>query len=168
MTVIVVICLIFIAFVGIGIFFGGAPWLPTRRPWVEQALDLAKVGKNDVVVDLGSGDGVVLGLACRRGAKQAIGYEINPLLVVLSRLQLRRYGKRVLVRDCDLFRTDLPADTTVIYLFGVGRMMNRLADYLAEQRPGIRTRRVKVISFGFEIPGLKLVDSQNGFNLYYL
>lgn len=168
MTIAIIICLIFIAIVAVGIFFGGAPWLPTRRPWVRQALDLADVGKGDVVVDLGSGDGVVLQMACQRGAKKAIGYEINPILVLFSKFRTHRYRDKAVTRDCDFFRTDLPVDTTVIYLFGVGRMMSRLAKYLVEQRSRLTAKRIRVVSFGFEIPGLELVKDKNGFNLYYL
>lgn len=166
MTIVLIICLAFIAVVGLGIVFGGAPWVPTRRSWAQQALKLAQVGAGDVVIDLGSGDGVVLAEACRRGAKRSIGYEINPLLVVWSRWRLRRYHKQAVVYDRDFFRANLPADTTVIYLFGVGRMMNRLAEYLTEQRPKLTAKTVRVVSFGFDIPGLKPVVVKDGFNLY--
>jgi tRNA G46 methylase TrmB len=57
----------------------GAPYVPTRRRDISTAFDkLYKVGAQDTVLDIGSGDGLVLRAAARRGAR-AIGYEINTL-----------------------------------------------------------------------------------------
>jgi len=72
------------------IVFRGAPYVPSQKRYVRQAFDeLYPLGIRDVLVDVGSGDGIVLRLAAERGA-QAIGYELNPLLVIISRW-LSRY-----------------------------------------------------------------------------
>ena len=63
-----------------------APYLPSHRRDLELAFtELYPIGPEDVLVDIGSGDGVVLRLAASHDAK-AIGYEINPILVLVSRL----------------------------------------------------------------------------------
>ena len=162
-----IILLLFAIFIGYGILFG-APYLPTRKIWVKDGLDLAKVGKRDVVVDLGSGDGVVLKLALQHGAKRAIGYEINPVLVLISRFRLWRYRKVAKVYCHNFLRADLPADATVIYIFGVARIMDDTLKYLKEQKHHLKGRQLKVVSFAFDIPGLKPVATKNGMNLYLL
>ena len=89
MVILIVLAVIFLAVVGFGVIFG-APFVPTRKIWIREALDLANIRKNDTVVDLGSGNGEVLKMAISAGAKKAVGYEINPILVLWSRLRFLR------------------------------------------------------------------------------
>ena len=113
------------------IFFGmvvfvGAPYVPSQRKYVRRAFDsLYKIGPKDVLVDVGSGDGVVLRIAAERGAN-AIGYEINPLLVFISKL-LSIGNPRVRTRWSNFWQVELPADTTVVYAFSVSRDGPKLA-----------------------------------------
>ena len=66
----------------------GAPYVPSHRHDVQQALTkLYRLGAEDCLVDMGSGDGVVLKVARQQGAR-AFGVELNPLLVLLSRWRL--------------------------------------------------------------------------------
>src|SRR5680860_1758140 len=87
-------------FVTIAIFFGavvfrGAPYVPSQKFYINQALrELYPISNKDLLIDIGSGDGVVLREASKLGAR-AIGYEINPFLVIISRL-LSRKDNRVL------------------------------------------------------------------------
>lgn len=72
-----------VVFIGISAFFG-APYIPTLRRDVRRMFDeLAPISKSDVVLDLGSGDGVVLREITKRGAK-AVGYELHPFFVGVS------------------------------------------------------------------------------------
>jgi predicted RNA methylase len=59
--------------------------VPTPQDVVEQMLELAKSSKKDVVYDLGSGDGRVVITAAKKYGCKAVGYEIDPVLVELSR-----------------------------------------------------------------------------------
>lgn len=162
----VAIGLVIIAVIGVGVLFGGAPFVPTRRAWIEQAFELSNLGKNDVIVDLGSGNGAVLAAAIERGAKRAVGYEVNPILAVWSRWRLGRYGKRASVRIADFFRSDLPQDTTVIYMFQVSWVLDKIKPYLESQKPQIRSKKLKVVCFGFEIKDAQPVKKLNGMTLY--
>ena len=91
--------------------FTGAPYVPSHRRDVARAFrELYPLGANDVLVDIGSGDGVVLRQASKCGAR-AVGYEIHPLLVLLSRW-LSRGDVRVAVYFANFWRVDLPNDTT--------------------------------------------------------
>jgi SAM-dependent methyltransferase len=58
-------------------------WVPTPPALVEKMLDMARVTADDLVMDLGSGDGRNIIAAARRGAR-AIGVEYNPDMVALS------------------------------------------------------------------------------------
>ena len=67
-----------VVLVGISVFFG-APYVPSIRRDVRRLFDTEiSLQPHDVVLDIGSGDGLVLREVSRRGAK-AIGYEIHPL-----------------------------------------------------------------------------------------
>lgn len=113
--------------------FRGAPYVPSQRRYIKRAFEqLYPLSRKDVLVDIGSGDGVVLRMAARFGAK-AIGYEINPLLVALSRLLGRPYGKRLEVRLTDFWFAALPSDVTIIYLFAVSRDRKRITRKLQKE-----------------------------------
>jgi len=107
------------------VVFRGAPYVPSHRRFVRLALTkLYKLSSGDVLLDMGSGDGVVLRLAAERGAR-AIGYELNPALVMMSRL-LARGNKKIQTRLADFWLIDLPIETTVVYAFVVTRDVAKL------------------------------------------
>jgi ubiquinone/menaquinone biosynthesis C-methylase UbiE len=166
MTIGLIIGCLIVAIIGVGVLIGGAPFVPTRKKWLGDAMKLAAVGKGDVVVDLGSGDGAVLKAALDSGAKRAVGYEINPLLVMWSRWRLRRFGKRAKIKNSDFFKTKLPADTTVIYLFQVEKVLRKIPAMIERQRFNIKAKTVRLVCFGFTIPNQTVIRKQNGMNLY--
>lgn len=137
-------------FVGVGI---GAPFLPARKRDVGDALFLAGLGPQDVVVDLGSGDGRLLLAAAQKGAA-VIGYELNPFLVFWSRWRLRGVKRATIYRK-DMFEADL-SGVTVVFLFQITHIMPRLADKLAKEAP-----QAKIISVAFDLPGYR-TDAQRG------
>lgn len=141
----IIICCIV---VGVGfVAFTGAPYVPSKRRDVQRALtELYPIGVNDVLVDIGSGDGIVLREASARGAR-AVGYEIHPLLVLLSRW-LSRADERVTVRQSNFWRADLPKDTTVVYTFGDSRDIEKMAAYVQQQTNRIG-HEVAFISYAF-------------------
>ena len=72
-------------------FFRGAPFDTTSKKKVKKMIQLAKIKKGDKAVDLGSGDGRLVIEMAKKGA-EAHGYEINPLLVWLSRCNIKKAG----------------------------------------------------------------------------
>lgn len=139
-----------ILLVTMAVVFRGAPYVPTRRRDLEQAFsDLYAIGPSDALVDIGSGDGIVLRMAARRGAR-AIGVEINPFLAWLSRWLSRR-EQLVSVVVADMWRYDLPTDATVVYVFGTGRDLERIAEWM-ELQVVRRSKPLYVISYGFQLP----------------
>jgi len=121
-------------------YLSNAPYVPTPQSTVDRMLELAKVGPNDLVVDLGSGDGRIPITAAKRFGARGIGIEIEGDLIAKSRFNARWEGvsDRVTFKDEDLFETDLrPATVLTLYLF---RELNiRLRPRILEQmRPGAR------------------------------
>lgn len=127
------------------------PYVTTPPDVVAKILDLAEAGQDDIVYDLGSGDGRILIVAARdRGAK-AVGLEIDPELVEKSREAIRAAGlsDRATVRRGDFFLTDL-SPATVITLYMDPVLNARLRPQLEGLKPGTR-----VVSHMFSVPGAK-------------
>lgn len=155
---------------GVVLIFGltvvfGAPYVPTRKRWAEAALTLTEIEPDDVVVDLGSGDGTILKLVAKRGAR-VIGYEINPILVCVSRLRLWRYRHRTSVRMTNYWHVDLPAETTVVYIFALKRDMRKLSKYLDKQAKQVQSKHLHIITFGCAIPDRQPLRKNRSANLY--
>jgi precorrin-6B methylase 2 len=113
-------------------------WVPTPQPLVEKMLDLAKVTPQDVVMDLGSGDGRTVITAAKRGAT-AIGVEFNPKMVELSRQNAKEAGVsgKATFIEGDLFKADL-SKATVITMFLLPQINMKLRPQILDLRPGTR------------------------------
>jgi precorrin-6B methylase 2 len=94
------------------------PYVPTPQAVVDAMLDLARVGRNDVLYDLGCGDGRIVVSAARRGAR-ATGVDINPVRLAEARANARQAGVTQLVtfKEGDLYQADVsPATVVTLYL----------------------------------------------------
>ena len=158
----VILVVVFVCF-GL-VVFRGAPYVPTHRWELKRAFsELYPLTPQDVVIDVGSGDGVVLREASHHGAR-AIGYEINPVLVYLSRWLSRRHDG-VEVRLADFWLVDLPDETTVVYAFAVSRDMPKMVRKL--QAHADRTGRpVAYIGYGSVLPGREPLAQLGAHSLY--
>lgn len=135
------------------VVFRGAPYVPTKKRDLEQAFDdLYPLSETDVLVDIGSGDGVVLRQAARRGAR-AIGYELNPVLVVISKLLARPYGSLIKVRLVDFWLTQLPADVTIVYTFGESRDIRKMYNKVVQEATRLH-KTIYFMSYGFTVPAI--------------
>ena len=144
----------------------GAPYVPTHRKYAKLALTkLYKLKPSDVLLDLGSGDGVILRLATKLGAR-AIGYELNPILVAVSRL-LGRGDKRQTTVLADMWLKDFPAETTVVYVFSVTRDAKKLTEKL-QDHVNMHGRELWCITYGPDLPKDKqCVKELHAHKLYY-
>jgi SAM-dependent methyltransferase len=113
-------------------------WLPSSEIVVEKMLDMARVGRNDFLIDLGSGDGRTVIAAARRGAR-ALGIEYEEDMIQLSRRRAESAGvsSRATFRKADLFDTDL-SGATVITLFLLPQINLKLRPKILALRPGTR------------------------------
>jgi hypothetical protein len=156
-------------FAGIVLAFGfvvfwGAPYVPSKKKDLARALDeLYPVGKQDVLVDIGSGDGVVLRAAAKRGAT-AIGYELNPILVVIANW-LSRGQSGVSSHVANFWLVKLPQETTVIYIFAVSRDIAKITRKLDAEATRLN-KSLKVITYGSEVPDRKPIGTVGAHNLY--
>lgn len=160
---------LFWAVIGIVLLFGvtvfrGAPYVPSKKRDLARAFDdLYALSAKDVVVDIGSGDGVVLREASRRSA-QAVGYELNPILVLISRLLSRR-DDRVVVHLADFWHVSLPNDTTVVYTFGESRDIEKMARKVADEAARLK-KQLYFISYGFRLQDQKPIRTVGAHHLY--
>ncbi len=152
MLIVFIILIIFFAVVGFGVLFG-APYVPSLRKDAKRMFDnLYALKPSDVVIDFGSGDGLILREVSRRGAK-AIGYEVNPILVLVSCF-LSRKDPNVTINTANFWRVEFPEDTTLVYAFSVTRDGKRLVRKL--QREADRLQKdLAVICYGSPLPGMK-------------
>ena len=115
------------------------PYLPTEEPVVNAMLRLANVGENDVVYDLGCGDGRICIAAAKRGAR-AVGVDIDLLRIreCLENATRAHVRDRVRFLRQSFFDTDL-REATVVMLYLLSNINVRLRPKLLwELRPGSR------------------------------
>lgn len=210
-VVLVVIGLVVLLF-GFVIMFG-APFLPTLGKQVNTSLDLIDLKPGQTLLELGSGDGRLLIAAAKKGIN-AVGYELNPLLVIYSWVKTRKYRDNVKIIWGNYWTKNWPkADG--IFVFLLPRYMKKLdkkiirelsaspkpafgqspklrfgflrwallrlpllsqrsvstpssaaQPRLAQHQNAATSRRVKLVSFAFTIPGRKPVKKKDGIYLY--
>jgi SAM-dependent methyltransferase len=117
------------------------PYVPTQHDAVRDLLWLADAGTNDVVYDLGSGDGRVVIAAVRDfGVRKAVGIEVNPQLVRESREQAAQAGvaERVQFLEGDLFTNDFSEASIVVLYLGHGANLDLRARLVRTLKPGAR------------------------------
>jgi len=130
---------------------GHVMYLPTPQDVVERMLTLAAVSKDDLVYDLGCGDGRVLVTAARTYGCRCRGYDIDPLRVRDSLQNARRHGVEDLIQveQQDIFTLDL-RDADVIFLYLLPELNVRLIPQLKQLRPGTR-----IVSHLFDMHGIQ-------------
>ncbi len=124
----------------------GALFVTTPRGPIREALEAARLGTGQTLVDLGCGDGRVLVEASKGFGARALGFEINPVAYLMARIRCLVH-KGVEVRYKNFWGADLgQADVVFCYLFP--DVMARLSAKLAQElRPGTR-----VVSCNFPMP----------------
>lgn len=95
------------------------PYVPTPPEIVEQMLNLGKVGKNDLLYDLGCGDGRIVVTAAKERGTRGVGIDLNPERILEANENARKAGveKMVTFKVGNLFEADLsPATVVTLYL----------------------------------------------------
>lgn len=143
--------------------FVGAPWVPTSMSMVHKMLQLAEVGPEDTVYDLGCGDGRTVVAAARRYGARAVGVEIDPLRYLWCQMLISVLGLRDHVKIVygNFFKQDLSgADVVTCYL--LQNTNDKLREKLKrELRPGAR-----VVSNTFTFPGMQPARKDEDARLY--
>lgn len=127
------------------------PYVPTPQVVVDEMLRLARVGPQDYVIDLGSGDGRIPITAAAKYGARGLGVELDPELHALSEEGARAAGvdARVKFINQDLFRTDI-SEATVIAMYLLPNVVRRLRPQLLDLKPGTR-----IVSHDFDMDDWK-------------
>ena len=118
----------------------GGPYVPTPQVVVDEMLRIGKVGAGDFVIDLGSGDGVIVLTAAQKLKARGFGVDIDPELVKLSNNEAKKRGiaDRVSFQVQDVFKTDISRATVVTLYLLPGMMMNLRSKIFNDLKPGTR------------------------------
>lgn len=140
----------------------GAFYFPTFKETIEKMIVLAELKKGEKVVDLGSGDGRIVIAAAKAGA-QAYGYEINPILVWLSRFKIKvaNLSKSAVIYQKSFWSENL-SSYDVIFLYGIAHMMKKLEEKISKElKPGAR-----IVSYKYNFPTLPVFKKEGNIYLY--
>jgi SAM-dependent methyltransferase len=114
-------------------------WLPTPDELAYRLLEVARVGPNDLVYDLGAGDGKIAIAAAQRHGARAVGIEYNARLAAFAQREVERAGvaDRVRIIQGDLFQTDF-SSATVLTLYLLDELNQQLRPRVLGMKPGTR------------------------------
>jgi SAM-dependent methyltransferase len=117
-----------------------APYVPTPQDVVDRMLELARVSKDDVVYDLGCGDGRIVVTAAQRYGARGVGVDVDPQRIKESVANAKAAGVEALVefRLQDALTVDV-SPATVVTLYLLSSSNAKLRPILTRQlRPGAR------------------------------
>ncbi len=128
-------------------------FVPTPQEVVDKMLELAKVGKDDVVYDLGCGDGRIVLTAARKFGCKAKGFDIDPERIKECKANYAKEDKKVqdlvTFERKDIFTLDL-SGASVVTLYLLPELNVKLVPQLKKLKPGSR-----IVSHDFDMRGYK-------------
>ena len=138
-------------------------WTPQDR--VTDMLEIADVTEDDVVYDLGSGDGRIVVAAAEKYGARGVGIEIDPDLVEKSNNAAAEAGVSDRVRFVlgDFYETDF-SDATVVMMYLFEETNEKLKPYLLEQLPP----DARIVTYKYRMPGWNPVKTNKRVYLYAL
>jgi hypothetical protein len=122
-------------------------WLPTPNELVDNMLRMAQVNDQDLLYDLGAGDGVIAITAAQKHGARAVGIEYNPKLAAFAQQKVVEAGVQDKVRiiQGDIFQTDF-SQATVLTLYLLPEINYQLRPTILKMKPGTR-----VVSHDFDM-----------------
>ena len=126
-------------------------FVPTPQDVVDKMLELAQVTKDDLVYDLGCGDGRIVVTAAKKYGCKAVGFDIDPQRVAesLENVQKNNVGHLVRIEQKDIFTLDL-SQASVVTLYLLPRLNVKLIPQLQKLKPGSR-----IVSHDFRMRGVE-------------
>ena len=126
-----------------------SPWWRTSKKIARIQCALAKIGENDIVFDLGSGEGIALITAVKEfGAKKGVGIEIDPFRVLIAKLVIYITGlqHKIYIARGNFFNASV-SEANVVIMYLIPRTLAKLKPkLLRELKPGTR-----VVTFVYKI-----------------
>jgi hypothetical protein len=141
----------------------GAPYLPTKKVQIDTALKLLALNRGQTLLELGCGDGRVMRQAAKQGI-HSIGYELNPLLVLIAKIVTWKHRKYATVVWGNYWTAKWPPADGV-FTFLLDKYMNKL-DKKMIQFAQQSNKQIKLASFAFKIKNKQAKSQKNGIYLY--
>ena len=163
-TLTVIVVLLSFAITSFQAEHSGAPFFPTPKSYITEALKIIDLKRGETIYDLGAGTGRVLNIASREFGAKAIGFELSTLFYLISRINIFLSKTNAEIYRRDFYKADL-SKADVVFCFLVPRGLKRLEKKLEnELRPGSR-----VVSYIFPFPSwqptkiIKFTNSRKAF-----
>jgi len=139
-------------------------WVPTPDALVDRMLKMARVGPDDFVVDLGSGDGKIVIAAARNFRARALGVEYNPDMVALSKrnAEAAKVTERASFVQGDIFKHDFSM-ASVVTMYLLPGLNMRLRPTLLKMQPGTRLVTHQFTFGSWEPDDSSTVDGRPGY-----
>ena len=143
--------------------FLGAVYVPTPMKRVRRMLEIANVGPDDVVYDMGSGDGRIIITAAKEFGAKAVGLEADPLRVLYTKWKILRnnLGDRVNVFRANFFNVSMEDATVVTVYQGPEINLKLMNKFEEELEPGTR-----IVSFFFKFEGYDPIEVDEHHEIY--
>lgn len=129
-------------------------YVPTPQTVVDKMLDLVKVTKDDVVFDLGCGDGRIVCTAAKKHGAKGVGVDIDPLRIKDCAETMTKFGvtaEQVEIRQGDALKVKDLERATVIVFYMLPEFMEKLEPQVLKRlRPGTR-----LVAHDYPLPNLK-------------
>lgn len=139
-------------------------WLPTADALMTRMLEVARVNRDDLVYDLGAGDGKIAIAAAQRFGARAVGIEYNAALAAYAQRNVERAGlsDRVRIQQGDIFREDF-SQATVLTLYLLEELNQQLRPSILAMRPGTRVVSNTFSMGDWEPDEVIVVGTQTGY-----
>ena len=143
-----------------------APWWRTNKETARAICNLARITKDDIVYDLGCGDGTALSVAAGEFGARGVGIEIDPLRYLTSKIRFKINGlnRKIKIVKKNFHNADI-SKASVVFVYLVPKALERLRPkFEKELKKGTR-----IVSFRYEIKlPLKEYDKENDIRLYII
>lgn len=139
-----------------------APWWKTNKKVARAMCVLARINKNDLIYDLGSGTGTALLVAGKEFGARGVGIEIDPLRYLFSKIRFKLSGldKKVKIVKNNFYVVNI-SKASVVFVYLVPRVLEKLkSKFLKELKPGSL-----IVSYRYKI-NLPLLSSDKENELY--
>jgi cyclopropane fatty-acyl-phospholipid synthase-like methyltransferase len=162
MEIILIGALLFVCAIALYFLYQGPIYVPTLAPTVKRMIEEIEIKPGMKVADLGSGDGRIVIAFAQKGA-EVVGYEINPLLVMWSRIKLKKANvhDRARIESVNFWKANL-GSFDVVVVFGIGHIMNKLSSKLNSE---LKTNAL-IVSNAFTMPGFEEVRTVGSLIIY--
>ena len=148
-----------------------APFITSADAVVDKMVEIAQLTEDDLVYDLGCGDGRIIVTAALKSGCQGVGIDIDPVRVAEANknVELHDVARIVSIKEQDVFKVDLSeADVVMMYLLPL--MVQKLTPQFDQMKPGSR-----IVSHDYFIEGVEPervvyvdVDSEQSQHVVYL